>query len=205
MAWWAYIWNLIAWIAPYVPYFIIWVALFLWSLAAVKRDTTQTRRPIIEVAVTVATATLPIWLGGIIIPGLPASQSQNHVGVFDAVKHGELFVAATALLAPILSTVMRGAWPESVRRLPVNVTSFFVLLVSVGFFFALISDRPSYASPYVVIWSVAIFALAVAAFYAHTAQTAPTDVQSPAIAEAEQLKALDLGLDVLRKSEDNNQ
>jgi hypothetical protein len=154
----------------------------------------------VDTTVTFALATVPLWLGLIVAPSLNFALP-GKVDAWNGIKHGELFVAATALLAPILSALIRGQWPNPPRPLYIGAAALLVVFISVGFFFALLSNPQSYASWYTIIWSAGTFMLAGTTFYSYAVQAAVPSVESPAAMEQHDLTNLSEKLAALRRRE----
>jgi hypothetical protein len=155
-------------------------------------------RALIDWAVTLVAATAPILIGVVIAPafrntGSPAGD------YFGGIKHGELFVATSSLLAPILSVIVRREWPDTVRS-SVSVISIALisLALSVGFFFALLAFPAFYSDGYVIFISFGTFTLASLALVSYTAQAIGLPPPTPAtVSQAREQDKLGKEMDTL--------
>ena len=157
-------------------------------------------RAVVDWGVTLVAATAPILIAFLIAPAFFGTGTSAG-DLFGGIKHGELFVATSTLVAPILSVIVRREWSSEIRS-SVSIISFSLvaLALSIGFFFALLAYPELYSNWYVILMSFVTFGLAAACLISYSCQgmPAPQIKTPPTQNQAGEVKVLEGELDVLR-------
>ncbi len=123
-----------------------------------------------QVFLTLLFATMPFWLGALVIKGMSEDHSLSISKAFwSTVWDGELFMCATSLLAPLFSIALED--PNGVRKFPGRYTHFVLAVVVIliaSVFFALGVAKTRLQQPYTFHISVFTFWIAAIVFYLST-------------------------------------
>jgi hypothetical protein len=138
------------------------------------------RRATLDWGVTLVAATAPMLLAFLIAPAF-GGLGKSAGDLFGGIKHGELFVATSSLVAPILSVIVRREWPSEIRSTASIIScSLIALVLSIGFFFALLANPELYSNLYVIVMSFVTFALGALALISFNCQgMPPPEIHTP--------------------------
>lgn len=158
------------------------------------------RRALVDWGVTLVAATAPMLIAFLIAPAFRGT-GKSAGDLFGGIKHGELFVATSTLVAPILSVIMRREWSPEIRSsVSIISVSLVAVALSIGFFFALLAYPELYSDGYVISMSFVTFALAAVALVSYSCQSmpAPQITTPPSEQQEQEQKTLGDELDDLR-------